>query len=364
MCQPIRAMAAGLVLTLVVVTPCEAQSARRWEVEGHGGLSWGSVSSDGTAALPPAGAPIPSISPLFPSRRTSSWFFGDGAEMLNGASADLGLAARITALDAALRAPGLDYATAAVIGVRVRRVLTPRFSAEVTFDLLPGSGDVSPELFDAAETTQRSFEAAFRELFDSGPFAAVNVTTQMASLGGSARELLLTGALNWQLGSGGSFAPYLTFGGGLVTGTGDLSSIAIEGTYEFLIVSQTGALVGPYHEADRMRMRFERGTSFVGLAGAGVRHDMSDRWGFRIDGRFLIGQENSRLLIDASPDVRLTSPGDFIESLTNPNIQFSNSPATGRQSTLGGEPIEGFVAFKATGIQTRVLVTVGVFVTF
>ena len=362
--QSIRLMVAGLVLALVAATPCAAQSARRWEVEGHGGLSRGSSSSDGTAALPPAGAPIPSISPLFPSRRTSSWFFGDGTEMLNAAAADLGLAARITPLDAALRTPGLDYASAAVLGVRVRRVLTPRFSAEVTFDVLPGSGDVSADLFDAADAAERSFEAAFRELFDSGPFASVNVTTQMASAGGSARELLLTGALNWQFGSGKSFAPYLTFGGGLVAGMGDLSSIELTGSYEFMIVSQTGALVGPYHETDQMRMRFERGRSFVGLAGGGVRRDMSDRWGFRIDGRFLIGQENSRLLIDASPDVRLTSSGDFIESLTNPNIQFSNSPATGRQSTLSGEPIEGFVAFKATGIQTRVLVTVGVFVSF
>jgi hypothetical protein len=62
--------------------------------------------------------------------------------------------------------------------------------------------------------------------------------------------------------------------------------------------------------------------------------------------------------------VALRAPGDFIESLTNPNIQFSNDPATGRQSTLSGPPLDGFVAFEGTGVQTRVLVTVGVFVRF
>ena len=44
--------------------------------------------------------------------------------------------------------------------------------------------------------------------------------------------------------------------------------------------------------------------------------------------------------------------------------RYSNDPATGRQSTLSGGPLDGFVAFEGTGVQTRVLVTVGVFVRF
>ena len=87
-------------------------------------------------------------------------------------------------------------------------------------------------------------------------------------------------------------------------------------------------------------------------------------WGFRIDGRVLIGPANGRLVIDATPAVTTGAPADFIETATNPNIQFSNSPATGRQSTLSGPPLDGFTAFKATGVQTRVLITVGIFVRF
>jgi opacity protein-like surface antigen len=341
--------------------PQTAPSSPRWELEGHGGLSWGTAVSDGSAALPAPGMPIPSLSPLFPSRRTSSWFFGDGAAMLNSVNAEFGVSARITPLDAVLTSLGLDYTSAAVLGVRFRRVLAERWSAEVSLDLLPGSGNVSEEFLSAVDETRTTFESAFRGLFDSGPFDAVDLSTLIESSEGSARELALTGAVNWHLGSGGGFVPYLTFGGGLISGMGSLSSVQLEGRYGFVVLPASNV---PFHETDRVTLRFERGTTLVGLAGGGVRRNLSDRWGFKVDGRVLIGRENSRLLIDANPAVDLRAGGDFIESLTNPNIQFSNDPATGRVSTLSGPPLDGFAAFKGTGWQTRVLVTVGVFVRF
>ncbi|HEX7777662.1 MAG TPA: hypothetical protein VF424_00400, partial [Vicinamibacterales bacterium] len=327
---------------------------------GYGGFSAATSASSGSAALPPAGAAIPSLSPIFPSRATASWFFGDGAAMLNDVNADFGVPARLTPLDAVLASPGLDYANAVVLGVRLRRVLTSRFSAEVSFDMFPGSGDVSREFLDAVEATRLSFEDAFRGLFTSGPFASVDVATLSDRSSGSLGEIALTGALNWQLGSG-SWVPYLTFGGGMISGVGDLSTIDLEGGYAFV---PADAPELPFAETDRITLRVNRGTTFAGLAGAGLRHDLSERWGLRIDGRVLVGPQNSRLLIDARPDVALHPPGDFLESLTNPNIQFSNDPATGRRSTLSAPPLDGFVAFEGTGVQTRFVVTVGVFVRF
>ncbi|HYN08906.1 MAG TPA: hypothetical protein VES67_16105 [Vicinamibacterales bacterium] len=338
-----------------------APSGPRWEVEGHGGLSRGTAGSDGSPALPAAGAPIPSLSPLYPSRRTASWFFGDGAAMLNSVNAEFGVGARITPLDAAMQSLGLDYTSAAVLGVRVRRVLTDRWSAEISVDLLPGSGEISQEFLTAVEESRRTFESAFRGLFDSGPFDAVNVFTLLDSSGGSARELALTGAVNWHFGSGGGFVPYLTFGGGMISGLGSLSSVELEGSYEFVVFPAPDVR---FHETDRVRLRFERSATLAGLAGAGVRRNVSDRWGFKIDGRVLIGRENSRLLIDAAPVVDLRAAGDYFEMETNPNIQFSNDPATGRVSTLSEPPLAGFVAFKGTGIQTRVLISGGVFIRF
>jgi hypothetical protein len=378
----IPATAIGLILMVAAPVPCLAQGAvpapppegpragsvastqappaRRWEIEGYGGFSGATSASSGTAALPPAGAPIPSLSPIFPSRATASWFFGDGAAMLNDVNAEFGVPARLTPLDAVLASPGLDYSNAVVLGVRLRRALTARFSAEVSFDMFPGSGDVSREFLDAVEETRLSFEDAFRGLFTSGPFASVDVATLFDRSSGSLGEIALTGALNWQLGSG-SWVPYLTFGGGMISGAGDLSTIDLEGRYAFV---PADAPELPFAETDRITIRVNRGTTFAGLAGAGLRHDLSERWGLRIDGRVFVGPQNSRLVIDAGPEVALHAPGDYLESLTNPNIQFSNDPATGRRSTLSAPPLDGFVAFEGTGVQTRFLVTVGVVVRF
>jgi len=338
-------------------------SGGRWEIEGYGGLSRGSAPSKGDAALPPAGPPIPSLSPIFPSHSTASWFFGDGAAMLNRVNEEFGLQTRITPLDAALASLGLDYSSAAAFGVRVRRTLNDRFSAEVSFDVLPGSGDVSDDFRGAVEATRASFETAFAELFSTGPLDNVVIAATRAEAEGSAREIVLTGALNMHFGTGTGFVPYVTFGGGMLSGTGNVASVTLEGDYRFVISPESGSSV-PIHETDRVTLRFEHSTTFVGLAGGGLRKQMSDRWGFRIDGRVLIGPANSRLLIDAAPTVTPGSPAGFIETTTNPNIQFSNDSATGRQSTLSGPALDGFTAFKSTGIQTRTLITFGVFVRF
>lgn len=337
--------------------------AGRWEIEGHGGLSRGSAPSKGDAALPPAGPPIPSLSPIFPSHSTASWFFGDGAAMLNSVNEEFGLQTHITPLDAALASLGLDYSSAAAFGVRLRRTLNDRFSAEVSFDVLPGSGDVSDDFRGAVEATRASFETAFADLFSIGPLDNVVIAATRAEAEGSSREIALTGALNMHFGTGTGFVPYVTFGGGMLSGMGDVASVTLEGDYRFVISPESGSSV-PIHETDRVTLRFEHSTTFVGLAGGGLRKHMSDRWGFRIDGRVLIGPANSRLLIDATPTVTPGSPAGFIETTTNPNIQFSNDSATGRQSTLSGPALDGFTAFKSTGIQTRTLITFGVFVRF
>ena len=48
------------------------------------------TASEGSVTLPPAGAPIVTSSPIFPSRQVPSWFFGDGATLLNDVNADFG----------------------------------------------------------------------------------------------------------------------------------------------------------------------------------------------------------------------------------------------------------------------------------
>ena len=165
----------------------------RWEIEGAAGIGAGSL-TNGTTALPGPGAPIATSTPIFPSRQTSSWLFGDGATILNGANTALGLGARVTPLDSALTALGLD-STGFAASFRVRRTITRRVALEFSLDFLTESSAISDELVAAAGTTESTANAALTALIASGPFSAAAVTTTSSMSGGASREIATTGAL-------------------------------------------------------------------------------------------------------------------------------------------------------------------------
>jgi hypothetical protein len=98
--------------------------------------------------------------------------------------------------------------------------------------------------------------------------------------------------------------------------------------------------------------------------GAGLRRELSPRWGLRIDGRLLLGPNGTHALIDATPTVATLAPPGYVETATYPSIQFSNNPSTGRVSSLGAPGLQGFAVFSGTGVQLRGMVTVGIFVKF
>ena len=77
-----------------------------------------------------------------------------------------------------------------------------------------------------------------------------------------------------------------------------------------------------------------------------------------------IGRNGTGVRLDAAPAVTTGAPAGFIESFTTPSIQFSNDVSTGRQSSLSGAALDDFPLFKGSGIQTRLLITVGVFTRF
>lgn len=325
----------------------------RWEVEGAAGIGSGSITS-GTTALPAPGAPIATSTPIFPSRQTSSWLFGDGATILNGANAALGLAARVTPLDSALKALGLD-STGFAVSFRARRAITRRFALEFSLDLLTESSAISDELVAAAGATESTVNAALTALIASGPFNATGVATSSSINGGASREIATTGALVWRIRPEARWSPYATFGGGVLASTGDLPSLTLQDSYHFLILNAV-----PIAETDRVVLRYEREAAPIAVVGGGLRHAISAHWGLSVDGRVFLGGHSPRLLLDASPSVTTGTPAGFVESFTNPAIQFSNNASTGRQSTLSGAAIQGFEAVSA-GRDTRFIFTVGMY---
>lgn len=331
----------------------QAAGGSRWEVEGYGGASVGRQPGGGSSAVPSAGPPLLTSTPVFPSRRTSSWLFGDGAALLNGVNQEFGVPSRITPLDTAFAR--LTGGAGAAFGVRVRRSLTTRVSVELGVDAMVGSSPGTGDLRAVVDATRDSFKTAFADLLATGPFASIKVDATSAVRSAITREVAVTGAVNLRVGPGHAWAPYATLGGGVMAG-GGLPSATLDARYHFVILDQV-----PIDETDHVTLRYTRGAALVGVLGGGLRRELNAQWGINVDARVLLGPDSTRVLLDASPTSVRGTPAGFIESFTNPAIQFSNDPATGRESTLSGSPLRGFAAFTGKGLQTRVLLTLAFF---
>ena len=340
-----------LALACFVSTGAAAQE-RRWEIEVYGGAVAGRSATEGSRTLPPAGAPLVTSTPIFPSREVPSWFFGDGAVLLNGVVEEFGGAAKIAPLDALFSAAAGGRSAAA--GVRMRRRLSPRLSAEVSVDWLGSIDAASPEFDATVERARSSYPATIRDLLATGPFASVFVDATGSSDPGQRREMSATGAVNIDFRSFAAFTPYATVGGGVLNGNGEPPSAELTGRYRFVVLGELSI-----DESERVRLRVERPTSMVVVLGGGLRRDLSAQWGLRIDVRALVGPDTTRVTIDTEAASVLGTPAGFVESFTNPAIQFSNDPSTGRRSSLSAAPLQAFRVFEG-GAQVRTVVAIAV----
>jgi hypothetical protein len=338
-----------VLLVAATASPAAAQE-RKWEIEVFGGAVVGTAGADGTRTLPPAGLPIVTSTPIFPSREVSSWVFGDGAVLLNDVTEQFGAAGRVTPLDPLLVAT--PAGRGGVFGARLRRRVTDRFSAEFSFDVL-SSSSAHPDGFAAGvEATRQSFTSAFTSLLATGPFTGVAIDATASTAEGSRRDMTATGAVNIDLPRLWSLAPYATAGGGIAFGTGSMASAELTGQYRFAIAAEA-----PISETDTTSIRFERPAGFVVVLGGGVRQDLSEKWGLTIDARVHIGPDRTRVVVAAAPASVQGTPAGSVESFTNPAIQFSNDPSIGRRSTLSGPALDGFEVFEG-GTRARTLITV------
>jgi hypothetical protein len=341
-----------LIVACLCLPATAAAQERRWEVEGYAGILAAQPASAGTQTLPPAGPPIVTSTPTFPSRATPSWFFGDGATLLNGALGDFGLTSRLSPLDPVF-AP-LPSARAAVMGLRVRRRLHAGTWLEIGVDTLDGSPVDVSHVATAIENSRASFAPAFTALFASGPFTRTTVTAQGTATPGSGTETFYTAALNRDVAHLAALQPYVTLGAGIAVPRGTLPSALLEAHYATAILGEV-----PIDETDMVSVRFTRSTALAIVAGGGVRRALSANWSLRLDARLLLGPDATRVTIDATPSVVRGAPAGFIESFTNPAIQFSNDPSTGRVSTLSGAALHGVEVFNG-GWLARTLVGVAV----
>jgi hypothetical protein len=351
-----------LTLTLgcgLANTLCAQTAASTWEVAFQVGTGTVSNLPGGTASPPPA-------DPLFttvvgtPSLKTSSWYFGDGAVLLNQVNAALGAAAAITPLDPVFARSFVDDQRGTSVGVRVSRRLSRRFSAELAFEHGVIRLRMDPAVIPIVEAARASFVPAWTAVIANGPFVSANVTSESALHDGRGRQSLTTGALNINLRTSGKLVPYATAGAGFLVTTGEAPSASLTGHYQFQTLDQI-----PVNETDTVRLRSSVDNGPVFVVGGGLRYFVSPRWGIRVDIRGLFNRVTTTTFVDATPSVMSASPSApaiVAASLTTPAVQFSNNVIFGPSSLA--RPLNDFRGFEGSGVQKQVNTTAGVFFRF
>ncbi len=353
---------AGVVAVHASAASAAAQAVgdRKWEVEVSGGGEFSIRPVDGAALPIEPGEPFTTVAGE-PSRRVRSWFFGDGAALLNEAVEGFRDQIDVPPIDPLDEVLGTGllgpHATGGVTSLRVTRVLNRRFAVEFS-----GSYSTYPRvgLVDTASAgirqSRESFEPTWAPLMLVGPFDRSTVGSATATWReGRLREAAVTGVLQVTFPTAGREAPYVSVGAGYVDVSGVLPSSEVVGTYRFRVHREH-----LFEQVDAVTLRSSSsGGAVVGVLGGGVKAYLSDRWGLRLDVRALIGPSTTYLEVDTDPRVHADDGFDAVASRTAPSIQFGNE-AAGVPSTLG-LPAQGLRTWSASGLLVRARVSLGVF---
>jgi hypothetical protein len=340
-----------------------APSARpRWEVDVHaGGTVVAGDSAAGTALVQfPIGEPIATGGGGAFSRAVSSWYYGDGARLLNDVNARFGVPGRITPLDNAVTRAIASRREDAAVGARVARYVTPRIALELNVDYAPSKLEFNDGVADAIDASRATFIQAFRDLLGTGFTFNTNVTSTSAVDGGHGHDITTTGALRFHLPEFRGFRPYVTGGAGAIVYSGKPPAITLTGQYSFLFANMF-----PINERDVTTVSVRtKDHAAVGLAGGGFEYDFSRRHGLRADARVEFHPSRVDTVISAKPVVTQQSPAFVITTGLIPGIQFSNSTLFARPSSLSGPAVDDLVTFTGSGTRTRVRISIGYVVRF
>ena len=326
----------------------------KWEVEAHAGGLFVTNPSRGT---PIRELPVgPTIAPTNTFRAVSSWYFGDGSQILNQANSAFGVAARVVPLDDVLKRRLADRGRGGTFGFRVGRALSPRYTAEFSFDYSRTPLRLRDDVREAVEASRQSFIPAWNGLLGTGATSNRSVTSTNELGGDDGHRLFATGAVRIRLGTIWRLAPYATLGGGGVFNRG-APQVTLVGNYRFTFIG------APADETDRVTIRVtEPDEAFVGVLGGGFTYPLSSRQGLRVDIRLHLGGGAVNTVVDAQPAVAVGTPAFAVS--TGAGIQFSNNPSTPFPSSLSAPAIDSLTTFTGEGHQVQTNLTAGYFFRF
>ena len=333
----------------------------KWTAEVHGGVMRGPAPTGGAAGQFPSGTTF-ATEPGFPSRANSSWYFGDGAALLNEVNAQFASRfnirfPQVVPLDSVLTSAGVDRQGGSSWGFRIARRIRPRLGAEFSFDRSHERLRLTGAARNAIETTRTSFERAFSGLIGTIPQIGLRVTSTADIDEASAHRTAITGVLTIGLTKHGRIATHVLAGAGRVLNRADPLEARVRGNYQFRFFDTF-----PVNETDAVTIRFtERDAATVGVVGGGVTADVGERHGVRADVRVFAGGSGAGTFVDASPSVQRLAPFVALPSNTNPSLQFSTT--TTERSSLNGSTA-GLQTFTGSGLDIRIVLNVGYCVRF
>jgi hypothetical protein len=350
--SPVGAMGADAVPAM------PRQPARaRWEVEFYGSLALRGGSREGILDLPPVGDPFNTTVGSLPSHRVPSWFFGDGAVLLNDSLAALPdpAAARIVPLDPLLTSSVAAPRRFGGLGVRLIR-LVGRNAIEL--DIAYGSGIAVANAREQAEQTRLTFEQALGAMFsDASRFVDPTIVSEADVRESGGQNLLLTGAWRFRLDTFGRVQPFLLAGGGIALAFTDGPEIELVGRYSFRSSAQFGSRA--FDETDRLTVAWSTpAASLVAVLGGGLTFETGARSALRFDVRVDARTSGVDTIVTTRPDRELQqSPATgVVFANSSPTVQFSNTNAA--PSSLATQ-LESFTILSQAGPASSVLISMG-----
>src|SRR5262245_48486722 len=302
-----RARLVGLLNVVLIVagTATRALAGQHWDVDVHGGALVPTNPGSGTSALPAPGPDIPLGVPTSSAitRRVPSWYFGDGAAILNQILGPRS-PARIAPLDPILESRVVDRQAGASFGFRVDRSLTRRFEAEFALDAAQGQLTFRSDTKDGVSAAQASFLGTWNTLLNA-PAAGLQVVTSDATVDDKrGRQVVTSGALLINLLSGDSFTPYVAVGAGYIAAHGGAPSITLTGDYDFrfptvLILPNIPQL--HVNDTDTVTIQTAAENSFTWVFGGGAKYALGNRWGVRADVRDYVNRDVVRTTVTTAP---------------------------------------------------------------
>jgi hypothetical protein len=324
--------------------PSVAKSTHKWEFEVHGGLlystqtgGWTQIPAAETYSLEGSGAQG------YESIRASSWYLGDGAELI-GAT---------TSLDTVLTKPIVEPEDR-MFGFRVGRALSKWMAAEFTFDR-GGRLAMTDESLAEIKAANAAFKKFWQRLDVPGNTPSSSKSS-ISAYGG--RQIFTTGAIVVSLPVSERVVPFFTAGAGVLFSGSSTAGATLEGSYGGPKALETDTVYLTVTQASN--------SAFTGMAGGGVKVYLTSHLGIRFDVRAYFYQNPMTTLLDAT-HTNTANSAWVVKAKTRtgaptaPDLQLLSGPGLEAYSTLSGPNITGLKSFYGYGTQRQIPITVGLF---